>query len=405
MVNWLTRLAGGWLRPEGPRPEGKASAAGSLIALQFHGEPRWTPRDYASLAREGFERNAVAYRCARMIAEAAASVPWLLYDGAREIDTHPLLDLLGRPNPQVGGPTLLEAWYGHLQVAGNAYLEAVAVEGEVRELHVLRPDRMKVVPAPDGWAAGYDYSVAGRTVRFDQDARPVPPILHMALFHPTDDHYGLSPIEVAQTAIDIHNAASRWNKALLDNSARPSGALVYSGANGATHLTQDQFERLKRELEEAYQGAVNAGRPMLLEGGLDWKSMGFSPKDMDFIGAKHVAAREIALAFGVPPMLLGIPGDNTFANYQEANRTFWRQTVLPLVAKTARAIGAWLAPAWDPGLRLGFDLDRVEALGDEREALWARLVAADFLSQDEKRAAVGYGPMAARAAAGPEPRA
>jgi len=399
MANWLTWLTGR------PPAEAKASATGPLIALQFHGEPRWTPRDYASLAREGYERNAVAYRCARMIAEAAASVPWLLYDGAREIDTHPLLDLLRRPNPRGSGPELMEAWYGFLQVAGNAYLEAVAFDGEVRELHVLRPDRMKVVPATDGWAAAYDYTVAGRTVRFAQDARPLPPILHMALFHPTDDHYGFSPIEAAQTAIDIHNAASRWNKALLDNSAQPSGALVYAGANGTTHLSQEQFERLKRELEEAYQGAVNAGRPMLLEGGLDWKAMGLSPKDMDFIDAKHVAAREIALAFGVPPMLLGIPGDNTFANYQEANRTFWRQTVLPLVAKSAEAIGAWLAPAWDGSLRLSFDADRIAALSSEREALWSRLGAAEFLTEDEKRAAVGYGPMAARRAAGPEPRA
>ena len=94
-------------------------------------------------------------------------------------------------------------------------------------------------------------------------------------------------------------------------------------------LSDDQFERLKRELEENYQGARNAGRPLLLEGGLDWKAMSLSPKDMDFMEAKHAAAREIALAFGVPPQLLGIPGDNTYSNYQEANRVFFRATVLP----------------------------------------------------------------------------
>jgi HK97 family phage portal protein len=98
-------------------------------------------------------------------------------------------------------------------------------------------------------------------------------------------------------------------------------------------LSEDQFERLKRELEDSYQGKANAGRPLVLEGGLDWKPMSLSPKDMEHIEAKHVAAREIALAFGVPPMLLGIPGDNTYANYAEANRTFWRQTVLPLVGR------------------------------------------------------------------------
>lgn len=86
-------------------------------------------------------------------------------------------------------------------------------------------------------------------------------------------------------ALDIHNAAGAWNKALLDNSARPSGALVYAPKDGG-NLTEEQFERLKVELEEGYTGASGAGRPLLLEGGLDWKAMGYSPQDMDFMEAK-----------------------------------------------------------------------------------------------------------------------
>ncbi len=85
------------------------------------------------------------------------------------------------------------------------------------------------------------------------------------------------------------------------------------------NLTGEQFERLQARAGAGFQGANNAGRPLLLEGGLDWKPLSLSPKDMDFIEAKNASAREIALAFGVPPMLLGIPGDNTYANYQEAN--------------------------------------------------------------------------------------
>ena len=135
---------------------------------------------------------------------------------------------------------------------------------------------------------------------------------------------------------------------------------------------------------------------MLLEGGLDWKSMSLSPRDMDFIEAKHVAAREIALALGVPPMLLGIPGDNTYSNYQEATRTLWRQTVLPLVTRTAKALSAWLSPAWSESLDLRPDLDAIDALSPERDALWSRLEKTTFLTPDEKRAAIGYAPMGAR---------
>jgi len=407
MPLWLSRLARRTnpLAASQPGLEAKASAT-SLTAFHFEGQPRWTPRDYASLADQGYGRNPVVYRCVRMVSEAAASVPWLLYDGAREMDTHPFLDLLGRPNALQIGTDLLEAWYGYLLISGNAYLEAAGSGEGVAELYALRPDRMKVIPGTDGWPVGYEYTADGRSVRFPAEPRSggpgVPPIQHMALFHPTDDHYGLSPIEAAASSIDIHNAATAWNKALLDNSARPSGAIVYAGAGSTTHLSDDQFGRLKAELEAAYQGAKNAGRPMLLEGGLDWKAMGLSPKDMDFIDLKHVAAREIALAFGVPPMLLGIPGDNTFSNYREANRTFWRQTVLPLVGRTAKALTAWLGASYGPQIRLWYDADRIEALSAEREALWTRISAADFLSEDEKRAAVGYGPKAAQGAGLPE---
>jgi HK97 family phage portal protein len=340
--------------------------------------------------------NAIVHRAVKLVAGNAASCVFLAFEGAAERDTHPLLDLLTRPNPRQDGPALFEALYGYWLLAGNAYLEAVAIDGEggarVRELYALRPDRMRVVPGADGWAEAYDYSAGGRTVRFDQGARPLPPILHLAAFNPLDDHYGLSPLEAAAVAVDTHNAAAKWNKALLDNAARPSGALVYAGPEGAL-LSDAQFDRLKRELETTYQGSANAGRPLLLEGGLDWKAMSLTPKDMDFLEAKHAAAREIALAFGVPPMLLGIPGDSTYANYQEANRALWRQTVIPLANRIASAIAQWLSPAYGAPLRLAVDTDSVDALSADRAVQWQRISEAPFLTLNEKRVALGYSPV------------
>lgn len=393
MPNWFSwprrARAGAMTHARTSPTETKGSRAGALFALSQPGRPVWTGADYGALAREGFLRNPVAHRAVRMIAEAAASVPVLLYEGDRELTTHPFLDLLARPNERQSGAELMEGITCHLLISGNAYLEAVALDGRVRELHGLRPDRMRVIPGPDGWPEAYEYVAGGRTVRFRQDEGPVRPILHLALFHPLDDHHGLAPMAAAAVSLDIHNAAGAWAKALLDNAARPSGALVYRGEGG--NLTDDQFARLKAELAEGYQGARNAGRPLLLEGGLDWKPLSLSPKDMDFIDAKNQAAREIALAFGVPPMLVGIPGDATYANFREANLAFWRQTVLPLLNRTAGALSQWLGPAFGPGLRIGHDLDAIPALSAEREALWARVSAATFLTEDEKRVAVGYG--------------
>jgi HK97 family phage portal protein len=365
-------------------PEQKQSATAPLIAIHGAGRAQWTPRNYAALAREGFASNAIGYRAVRMIAEAAASIPWLAYEGEMEVAAHPLLALFAKPNPGQPGREFFETVYGFLLVAGNAYVEKVAIDGAPRELHALRPDRVKAVASTSGWPEAYEYSVNGQSVSLPGDS-----VLHLKLFNPLNDHYGMSPLEAAQRAMDTHNAAAAWNKAMLDNAARPSGALVYAAGDG--HLTTEQFDRLKAELENSYQGATNAGRPMVLEGGLDWKEMGYSPKEMDFIEAKNAAAREIALAFGVPPMLLGIPGDNTFANYAEANRTFWRQTVLPLAGRMAEALTGFLGQGQ---VRLSHDLDQVEAMAPDREALWARLEKASFLTEDEKRAAVGYGPNA-----------
>ena len=372
-------------------PERKASAAKALIALHRPGAPVWTPRDYASLARQGYERNVVAYRCVRLVAEAAAAAPLKVTERGRLLTDHPLAALLARPNAEQSGAALFESFYGFLQTAGNAYLEAVALDGAPRELYALRPDRMKARPGKNGWAEGYEYAAGGRTAYFDNSAA-MPPILHLRLFHPTNDHYGLSPLEAAAASVDLHNAASAWNKSLLDNAARPSGALVYNGPDGAENLSAEQFDRLKGELEDAYQGSANAGRPLVLDGGLEWRSMSLSPADMDFIEAKNAAAREIALAFGVPPMLLGIPGDNTYSNYREANLAFWKQTVLPLAKKTAAALTGWFARIY-PGAEIVCQSSEVEALSAERDALWARVARADFLTPDEKRRALGLAPL------------
>jgi HK97 family phage portal protein len=256
------------------------------------------------------------------------------------------------------------------------------------ELHVLRSDRMNLVPGADGWPVAYDYTVSGRTHRYDVTGE-MSPICHLKTFHPQDDHYGFSPMQAAALAVDVHNSASSWSKALLDNAARPSGAIVYKGADGAASLSSDQYDRLVSEMEAHHQGARNAGRPMLLEGGLDWKPMGFSPSDMEFQKTKEAAAREIAIAFGVPPMLLGIPGDATYSNYQEANRAFYRLTVLPLATKVMADLAHWLSRFAGEAVELKPDLDQVPALAGERDQQWARVAAADFLSVSEKRMLLG----------------
>ncbi|MDE3237361.1 MAG: phage portal protein [Paracoccaceae bacterium] len=374
-------------------PERKASAAGPVIAWAGAGaRVGWSARDSGTLTRLGYMGNPVGFRAVRLIAEAAAALPLVFQDTGQRYETHPLQALLARPNAAQGRAELFEALYSQLLLTGNAYLEAVVGTGPLPgEVHVLRSDRVTAVPGRDGWPVAYDYTVGSRKLRFDMTGA-VAPVCHLRAFHPQDDHYGLSPLQAAAVAIDVHNAASAWSKALLDNAARPSGAIVYKGADGSGSLSPDQYERLVVEMESYHQGARNAGRPMLLEGGLDWKPMGFSPSDMEFQKTKEAAAREIATAFGVPPMLIGVPGDATYANYQEANRAFYRLTVLPMATRVTAAVGHWLSAYAGAQVTIRPDLDQVPALAAERDQQWARVGAASFLSDAEKRVLLGLPP-------------
>ena len=373
--------------------EKKASATGRVVAWGSSGRVAWSPRDATSLTKTGFLGNPIGFRSVRMISEAAAALPLILQNSLVRYDRHPLLELLAQPNGAQGRAEFFEAIYGNLLLTGNAYVEAVpGAQALPGELHVLRSDRMNVVPGADGWPVAYDYVVGGRTHRFAV-TEEYNPICHLKSFHPQDDHYGLSPMQAAAVAVDVHGAASAWSKALLDNAARPSGAMVYKGADGQGTLSADQYDRLVSEMEAHHQGARNAGRPMLLEGGLDWKPMGFSPSDMEFHATKMAAAREIAIAYGVPPMLIGIPGDATYANYQEANRAFFRLTVLPLATRVTAGVSTWLSRFTGEPIELRPDLDQVPALAAERDQQWARVGAAHFLTTNEKRVLLGLPPL------------
>ncbi len=385
MKNWMPS----WLR----RAERKASATAPLLITTGAHHPLWTPRQYDTLAEEGYQKNIVVYRCVSLIARGVASVPWQLYKGDMRLTTHPLLTLLRHPNPQQGLSRFMEALTAYLLLAGNAYIEAVMPENEPLELYLLRPDRVRIIPGSSGVPQAYEYTLGGRAVRI-----PVDPlngkarIRHMRTFHPLHDWYGMSPIEAAAHAIDQHNAVASHNLALLQNGGRPSGALQINMGEGEI-LSEEQRTRLRQELKKSYEGCSNAGRVMMLEGSFEWKEMGLSPKDLDFIEGKNLSAREISQVYGVPPMLVGVPGDATFSNYKEARYHLWEDTILPQLEMIKGELNQWLTPLFGDNLSLEYDCESIPALAPKREALWGKIEKASFLTINEKRELVGYPPL------------
>jgi HK97 family phage portal protein len=372
-----------------PAPELKNSKGYSIHT--GHTKASWMPRNYNAYSTEGYMENVIAYSAINRVAKAISSIEWQVVDGDKRLTKHPLLDLINRPNPMQTRSQWWEQKIGYLMLAGNSYEERVSTGGQLKQIWNLRPDRMQIIHGDTGMPAGYVYKVneAKRAFPANQ-VTGESDIRHLKLFHPLDDWLGLSPMSAAAYGIDQHNESMQWVQGLLQNSARPSGALV---VDSETPMSDDEFQRLKHEIETQYSGSENAGRPMLLEGGMDWKTMGMSPVDMEILRTREMAARDISLAYGVPPLLLNIPGDNTYANYREARLGFYEDTILPLLDYLVQDFNHWNGGKFFGAARLVPDYDSIEAIAEKRMKMWAMADASDDITLNESRKLKGFPPM------------
>lgn len=376
----------------------KESQARIALVTDKVGKPVYTDANYEGFAKKGFQRNVVVYSSVQKIATACAGVNWLLYRGKgknkTEVDTHPFLDLWARPNPLQSTSEFVESVIGFIKIAGNSYIEENVVNKKVLELWPVRPDKVKIVPNARGFVQRYTFTHGASVRSWEVDQVTLRASLaHWKTFNPLNDWYGQSPLQAAIQALDQNNAGQKWNLALLQNSAVPSGVLQMESTQGNIRgtLTDTQYTSLKQKLDEHYTGAANAGRPMILEGGLSWKSISLSPKEMEFIESKEVSAIDIATAFGVPPEILGL-GEKTYANQKEARLAFWEDTNLPTMDAFRDLLNYWLLKQYGEDLYFDYDRDDIEALQYRREQKYLSLAPVKFLTKNEKREAVGYEP-------------
>lgn len=375
----------------------KASSTwGALLTLVTPGQPVWrTNKDFESIAREGYAQNPYVYACVRYIATAVAGVPWkLTRQGAADqesqaIDQHPLLELLRRPNPEQGRTRFVEQVITQLLLGGDGYIERVGPNNlrlPPLELYALRPDRMKIKPGTAVQrVAGYTYEAGGSKREFLPEE-----ILHLCLLDPLNDWYGLSPARPSARSIDQNNDGRAWNVSMLQNGARLSGAFVTSD-----QLNDEQYKRLKTQTEEDHSGSKKVGKFMLLEGGLEWKEMSLSPKDMDWLEGMKLSARETAICFLVPPELLGDSSNKTYSNYQEARKAFYQETVLPMLDYLRDELNNWLVPLYGGGIYLDYNSDEIEALQEDRDKLYTRMGLVydkGIVTRNEARTALGFPP-------------
>jgi HK97 family phage portal protein len=259
----------------------KTSLTWKVTRLLYSGQDAiWMPRDYAAFAKQGYQACVDVFACIDLIAKAISGIPLVLYskpksknEKRKEIESHPLLDLLRRPNEQQGGSALLDAAIRYYLIAGNSYLETVTVDGLPRELHSLRPDRMTVLVGDlKHRIAGYRYKTGSDKQDFINQE-----VLHLKAFHPTDDFYGLSPIEIAANQIDTSNAGVKLNAKLLQNDLRPSGLFTFE-----REMTPEQKKEFKESVKDSYLDVDARGLPLVIDGKADYKQLSVTSKDADF---------------------------------------------------------------------------------------------------------------------------
>ena len=359
-------------------------------------------RKYKDYAKEGYEENAIVHRCIQLIANSASAVKIDIYDGDNLLENHELISLLQRPNPLQSGVEFFSSLYSYLMISGNTYIvrDSDALR-PARELYLLRPDRMRVNASESMIPDAYEYVVDGRVLK----SYPVDPTNGMSqikqtkLWSPLDDFYGLSPIMASAYNIDQHNLAGLHNVALLKNGCTPSGMLKFEPTDEtgmSTELTDEQRARLLEDLEFRFQGTHNSGRPMLLEGNFTYQQLGLNPKDMDFLELLNLSAREIALCFGVPAQLIGIPDSQTYSNMETAKLALYEETVIPLLKRVESDLNEYLAPLYNGDIHIQYDINSIPAMSEKTKQTYANVqgaVTAGILTRNEAREKLGLDPI------------
>jgi len=371
--------------------QGSESKDSSILPLFLQSLPsamwrlKGKPEKYYT---EGYQQNIIVYRCISLIAEAAASAPPIMYRGDQQVEQHPALDLLQNPNPREPGEQFRISVFSYDLLAGESFQEGIGpVSGAPRELYSWRPDLMKLKMDTSGRLIEYQYAISSN------QSRPISPAkaMHTKRFNPLDPLRGQSPLMAAARSADSHNEATTWNYRVLQNGAKPSGVLQQKA--GEQPLSDDEYNRQRAEIDELFSGSRNAGRPLLLEGGLEWVQMMLTQSDLDWMNGKQMSAGEIALAYDVPEQLVGVPGQQTYNNYREARLALYEDAVIPLLDRYYGAWTQWFRKAFnDDRITLTYDTDQIPALSLRRERVWEKVQNADFLTINEQREAVGYEP-------------
>jgi HK97 family phage portal protein len=358
---------------------------------------QWSIDDnYEKQINEGYLGNPYVYACINYIAKCTAGVSWQVKTGVgtdneSALDTHPLLELLKRPNPYRGRTRFMQEMISFLLTGGDCYIHRVGpldITKPPKELYCLRPDKIK--PISDGTILGVKYYERQKSDGVKEQIKPEL-ILHLDFWSPLMEMTGPSPMRAGAHSIDQNNQGREWNVAALQNGARLSGLLSTD-----QQLDKASQERLEELVRTKFAGSKKAGQIMLAAGGLKWQDMGATPKDMDWLEGMKLSARETAIVYAVPPELVGDSSNKTYSNYQEARQAFYQETILPILDYLRDEFNNWLVPLYGDGVYIDYNSEDIEALQEDRDKVHARArddFKARIITRNEARNLIGFEPL------------
>lgn len=321
--------------------------------------PVWNEINASIASKEGYKSVAWVYAAVKKRADAVASVPLIVEertkDGWEAVSDHPLQILLDHPNIDMDKAEMMRLFITHLDLAGNAFLlKSRAGAGNTpQELWPLLPANVKVYPGRDRLIAKYDYQQGAGKVEYMSDD-----VIHAAYTNPDSLYLGSSPLLAAGKAVDIDNEASGFQKISMQNRGISDGIFTFEG-----NLTPEQYQQARKAVSEQYSGKNNARTPWVL-GGAKYQSMGLTPAELDFMETRKFTMAQVCAVYGVPIEMINGMGDANRASGENVRKTFWLDTIVPLLGEVSSALNLSLVPDYGDkrSLRIRFDLSSVPAL-------------------------------------------
>ncbi len=243
---------------------------------------------------------------------------------------------------------------------------------------------MSIVPDRQKFIKGYVYGSGTNAIPFDTNE-----VIHFKYPNPLNQYRGLGPAQAIGVDLDAEMYSGQWNRNFFYNSARPDSVIEFD-----YNLSEDQYEKLKKQWSEKYKGVSKAHQVALLEGGGKYKQIQNTVKDMDFSQLKRLN-RDITLGvYGMPLSVMGISENVNKANAEAGDYTFARWIVKPRLDRIKNKLNEQLIPKFRKSDNLELDYDEVVPETIEQKMLLAESgIRAGYLTINEARKLRGLDPL------------